>query len=189
MADGSPAVALVSSIRVRLEAGVLDVRARGEALVAVPSMQHPDFQRILTRGWVSPASFGPKGDLRIYSAAHTAQGDEGYAWFASADWRRGRIQVDRRGAISDMAMAPYGGGAGRVGGEAVEVAIDYGRGAASLAVAGAPAAVGKWTAEELRLECRAGAGEAIDAAFACALFLWCARPDAFRVSAKPPFSS
>jgi hypothetical protein len=177
----------VSSLSVRLADGKLEVRTGREALVAVPSMQHPDFQRILARGWVSPRSFGPAGDLRIYSAAYTSQGEERYAWFASADWRRGRMQIDRRGAISDIAMAPYGSGKGKVRGDAVEVVPDYARGSVAITVNEDCSALGRWTQEELRLETDQGSSHVADAPFACALFLWCARPIAFLVEARPPF--
>lgn len=177
----------MSSIRVTLEGSALDVDAGGRRLRALPSMQDPDFQEILRRGWVSPPSFGPKGDLRLYSSAHRPQGAQKVAWFASADWRRGRIQVDRQGAISDIAMAPYGAGAGKVGGEPIEIVPDYSRGSLSLTVGDAHSALGKWTESELTLAMDEGALRLVDEALACALFLWCAKPPAFLVTAKPPF--
>jgi hypothetical protein len=176
----------MGSIRVSLEGAVLKVRTASGELAAVPSMKHPDFQHILERGWVSPPSFGPLGDLRIYSAAHPAPPAR-RTWFASADWRRGRIQVDRRGAISDVAMEPYGGGKGKAQGEAVEIALDYTRRTASLTVAESHSALGKWSERELALEADAGASRAVDGALASALFLWCVKPPAFLVEAKPPF--
>jgi hypothetical protein len=176
----------VGSVRVALEGGVLKVKGPSGKVVAVPSMQHPDFQHILERGWVSPPSFGPRGDLRIYSAAHPAP-PESRVWFASADWRRGRIQVDRRGAISDIAMEPYGGGKGKVRGTGVEVVIDYTRRTVSLTVSEEHSALGTWDEKALTLEADAGSDRVVDAAVGCALFLWCARPEAFRVQSKPPF--
>ena len=177
----------MASLRVALMGRRLGIREDAREMLAVPSMEHPDFRRVLEHGWVSPPSFGPAGDLRIYSAAFTAPGEATYAWFASADWRRGRIQVDRQGAISDIAMAPYGGGHGRVRGERVELVLDYNHGSASLTVNEEHSALGKWTPTELALETDKGASTVIDAAFAVALFLWCARPDAFLVKAIPPF--
>lgn len=177
----------LGSIRVRLRADALDIAEGAATLVAVPSMNHPAFRRILERGWVSPPSFGPKGDLRLYSAAHTPPGEDGYAWFASADWRRGRIQVDRQGAISDIAMAPYGGGRGKASGEPVEIVLDYSRATASITVGGSHSALGKWSSVELALEADAAASKVVDAAIASAIFLWCARPERFLVAAKPPF--
>lgn len=151
-------------------------------------MKHLEFQRVLAQGWVSSGSFGPTGDLRIFSAARSEPGDLRYAWFTSADWRRGRIQVDRRGAISDIAMEPYGGGKGKLRGHRVDVSVDFGRGSAAVTVEDEDSAIGKWTASELALEADEGAARVVDAGFAAALFLWCARPEAFRVEARPPFA-
>jgi hypothetical protein len=178
----------MGSIRVALLPGALEINEGGKRSVAIPSMKHPEFQRLLQRGWVSPPSFGPQGDLRIYSAALPSPRDGGYSWLASADWRRGRIQVDRRGAISDIGMEQYGGGRGKAQGEVVEIILDYARGSASLTVAELHSALGKWNADSLILEADAGAAAVVDAALASALFLWCARPEEFKVSAKPPFS-
>lgn len=177
----------MGSLAVGLSAAGLEVSGSEGPLTAIPSMQHPEFQRVLERGWVSPPSFGPRGDLRIYSAALPAPRDHRPVWLASADWRRGRIQVDRRGAISDVAMEAYGGGKGKLQGEHVEVTIDYTRQTLSVTVAEAHSALGKWTERGLSVEADAGASHAVDAAFACALFLWCAKPRAFLVTAKPPF--
>jgi hypothetical protein len=174
------------SVRVALGGPALKVRVGSSEVLAVPSMHHPDFQHILERGWVSPPSFGPRGDLRIYSAAYPAS-PASRLWFASADWRRGRIQVDRRGAISDIAMEPYGGGKGKVRGTGLEIVIDYTRRTVSITVAEEHSALGKWDEKMLVLEADAGAERVVDAALACGLFLWCARPDAFLVEAKRPF--
>lgn len=176
----------MASVRVALDGATLKVKAGPLDLVAVPSMQHPDFQRILERGWVSPPSFGPRGDLRIYSAAHPAP-PAARAWFASADWRRGRIQVDRRGAISDIAMEPYGGGKGKVRGEPLEIVLDYTRRTASITGGDRRSALGKWGEREMVVEADAEAARAVDAPLVCGLFLWCVRPEAFLVKAKPPF--
>ena len=176
----------MGSVRVALEGAALKVKAGSTELIAVPSMQHPDFQHILERGWVSPPSFGPRGDLRIYSAAHPAPPAH-RVWLASADWRRGRIQVDVRGAISDIAMEPYGGGKGKVRGTGVEVAVDYTRRTLSLTVAEEHSALGKWDEMGLTIEAGAGCDRVVDGALACALFLWCTRPEAFLVQSKPPF--
>jgi hypothetical protein len=176
----------MASLRVLLEGAALKVKTPAGEILAIPSMLHPDFQHILERGWVSPPSFGPRGDLRIYSAAHPAP-PSSRVWFASADWRRGRIQVDRRGAISDIAMEPYGGGKGRVRGTAVEMVLDYTRQSVSITVAEEHSAIGKWDERGLSLEADAGCEPVMDAALGGALFLWCARPEAFRVHSKPPF--
>ncbi len=177
----------MANLSVRLVDGNLDVRSGSRTLLAIPSMDHPDFQRILSRGWVSPPSFGPAGDLRIYSAAHTAPGEQRYSWFASADWRRGRLQVDRRGAISDIAMAPYGAGKGKLRGDTVEVVPDYARGSIALTVNDDHSALGRWTHDSLELASDEGSSHVVDEPFGCALFLWCARPEGFLVRAKPPF--
>ncbi len=174
-------------MHVALDGTSIHVENGRRSLAAHASMQDPDFQEILRGGWGSPPSFGPAGDLRLYSAAYRTQGAGKYSWFASADWRRGRIQVDRQGAISDFAMAPYGAGGGKVGGEAVEVVPDYSRGSLSLSVGKARSALGKWTATELTLALDDGAARVVDESLACALFLWCVRPAAFLVKAKPPF--
>ncbi len=178
----------MTSIKIRLVAGALEIHEGGRKEVAIPSMKHPEFLRLLERGWVSPPSFGPQGDLRIYSAALPSPRGGGYSWLASADWRRGRLQVDRGGAISDIGMEQYGGGRGKARGEAIEVILDYARGSASLTVAELHSALGKWNADSLALEADEGAGAVVDGALASALFLWCARPEEFKVSAKPPFS-
>lgn len=177
----------MTSLRVALASDGLQVSGSEGALKAIPSMQHPEFQRVIERGWVSPPSFGPRGDLRIYSAALPSPREARPVWLASADWRRARIQVDRRGAISDVAMEPYGGGKGKLQGEHVEVTLDYTRRTLSVTVSEAHSALGKWSERELNIEADAGASHAVDAAFACALFLWCAKPEAFLVTAKPPF--
>lgn len=175
------------SLRVRLAGPRLSVQADGQSFVAVPSMQHAAFQDVLRRGWVSPPSFGPTGELRIYSAARGGQTSRRYEWFASADWRRGRIQVDRQGAITDIAMEPYGGGSGRVRGEAIEITVAYGGGPLSITVDERHTAIGKWSASTLEMEAEPGASRAVDEALGVAVFLWCAKPAAFLVRARPPF--
>lgn len=176
------------SFKVQLERDRLLIRDGSTKLEALPSMEHPAFQRVLAEGFVSPPSFGPSGDLRIYSAAYSKPAARGrYEWLASADWRRGRIQIDRRGAICDVAMEPYGGGKGKLQGEPVELTLDYTRRAVSVTVGEARCALGKWTDRDLVLEGDAGALRVVDAAFACAILLWCVRPTAFRVEARPPF--
>jgi hypothetical protein len=163
------------------------VQSDGQSFVAVPSLQHPAFQEVLRQGWVSPPSFGPTGELRIYSAARGGSTSGRYTWFASADWRRGRVQVDRQGAITDVHMEPYGPGRGRVRGEPVEIVVGYGGGPVSITVGNAHSALGRWTHERLELEADQEAGRVVDEALGVALFLWCARPDAFLVRAEPPF--
>jgi hypothetical protein len=178
----------VPSFKVTLENGRLLIRDGTTRLEAVPSMEHPAFQRVLAQGFVSPPSFGPGGDLRIYSAAHSKPAVRSrYEWFASADWRRGRVQVDREGAISDLQMQPYGGGKGKLRGEPVDIALDYARGTVSVTVGEAASAIGKWTPRELVLEADARAGATLDAPLVVGLFLWCARPPGFLVKATPPF--
>lgn len=84
-------------------------------------------------------------------------------------------------------MAPYGPGVGTVAGQAVEVVPDYSRGSLSLTVGEAHSVLGKWSERELSLALDDGAARSVDEAFACALFLWCARPPAFLVHARRPF--
>jgi len=176
------------SLRVRLAGTRLSIQCDGQSFVAVPSMQHAAFQDVLQRGWVSPPSFGPTGQLRIYSAARGGATSRRYEWFASADWRRGRLQVDRQGAITDIQMEPYGPGAGRLRGEQAEFVVAYGGGPISVTVGGRHSALGRWSADRLELEADEGAGRVVDEAVGVALFLWCARPDAFLVRAEPPFA-
>jgi hypothetical protein len=178
----------VRSLRVRLAGNRLSVQADGESFVAVPSMQHPAFQEVLRSGWVSPPSFGPTGQLRLYSAARGGPTSRRYEWFASADWRRGHVQVDRRGAITDIVMEPYGPGSGRVRGEPLEVVIAYGGGPISITVGDGHSALGRWNAGGLEVEADEGAGRLVDEALCVALYLWCARPDPFIVRAEPPFA-
>jgi hypothetical protein len=178
----------VPSFSVELTGEGLLVRDGSARFEVVPSMEHPAFRRVLEEGFVSPPSFGPAGDLKIYSAAFSKPATRGrYEWFASADWRRGRIQVDRQGSITDIPMEPYGGGRGKLGDGTVDIALDYTRRTASITANDFHSALGKWTPRELRLEADAGAGAALDAAFVVALFLWCARPAEFLVRAPPPF--
>ena len=174
-------------LRVSLDGAALNIDEAGRPLRAVPSMEDPDFQQVLRRGWVSPPSFGPRGDLRLYSAAHRSPGEATYAWFASADWRRGRVQIDRRGAISDIAMAPYGAGGGKLAGEPIDVVPDYARRSLSITLGEAHSVLGRWTDLELSLAIDGAASAWVDGALACALFLWVARPAAFLVEARPPF--
>jgi len=178
----------VPSFSVELAGEGLLVRDGSARFEVVPSMEHPAFQRVLEEGFVSPPSFGPAGDLKIYSAAYSKPATRGrYEWFASADWRRGRIQVDRQGSITDIPMEPYGGGGGKLGDGTVDLALDYGRGTASITVNDFHSALVKWTPRDIHVEADVGAGAALDAAFVVALFLWCAKPPAFLVKATPPF--
>lgn len=150
-------------------------------------MQHAAFRDVLERGWVSPPSFGPTGELRIYSAARGGPTSRQYAWFASADWRRGRVQVDRQGAITDIQMQPYGPGKGLVRGEPIEIVVAYGGGPVSVTVGEGHSALGRWSPGALELQADDGASRVVDAALGAALFLWCAKPSAFLVRAEPPF--
>lgn len=177
----------VRSLHVRLAGTRLSVQADGQSFVAVPSMQHSAFQDVLRRGWVSPPSFGPTGELRIYSATRAGATSGRYSWFASADWRRGRIQVDREGVITDIPMEPYGPGSGRVRGVALEIVVAYGGGPVSMTVGERHTAIGRWSSTQLELEADEGAAPFIDEALGVAVFLWCARPATFLVRAKPPF--
>ena len=174
------------ALRIALRGQRLHIVEDGVASEAVPSMQHPAFQRILKEGWVSPPSFGPSGDLRMYSAARGTK-PKGYDWFASADWRRGRIQLDREGAITDIPIEPYGRGAGSRKGEPLEIVIGYDSGALSITVGESSSALGRWSYTGLELQADEGAAHAVDGALAAAIFLWCAKPEAFQVHAKPPF--
>lgn len=183
----TPGVGAVRPVRVSLQGAALDIDEGGRRLRAVPSMEDPDFQRILRQGWVSPPSFGPRGDLRLYSAAHRVPGEGSCAWFASADWRRGRVQIDRRGAISDIAMAPYGAGGGKLGGEPIEIVPDYARRSLAITLGEGHSVEGRWTDRGLSLALDGPASPSVDGALACALFLWVARPPAFLVQARPPF--
>ena len=80
----------MSAVRVLMDGPALKITEGTRVSTAIPSMKHPEFLRLLERGWVSPPSFGPQGDLRIYSAALPSAHHTGYEWLAThdEDWRR-----------------------------------------------------------------------------------------------------